>query len=1011
MKKKHIAQFVPDQHSIAEGAFFNPRALLVFAIVCSIATGTLVAFFHSDAPTKTSHPAAAELTFAERVAYQRAIEEVYWRHRIWPKENSKPKPSLNELISQGQLEKKVTDYVRKSQALENHWNRPITPEQLQAEIDRMAKQTKQPDVLREVFAALRNDPFTIAESLARPVLAERLFESAMAPQGTNDAVSQPINFVKTNRARFRGYTLPRIATTLKEEGTCNDAWAGTTTSNAPTARYAHTAVWTGSEMIVWGGFDGQTTYFNTGRKYNPSTDSWTATSLRDAPAARLSHSAVWTGTEMIVWGGLANGGYVNSGGRYNPATDSWTATTTINAPEAREIHTAVWIGSEMIAWGGFSVSGTLNTGGRYNPSTDTWTATATTNAPENRDTQTAVWTGSEMIIWGGDNIGQRLNTGGRYNPSTDSWIATSTINAPEARDFHTAVWTGSEMIVWGGDDSGQRLNTGGRYNPLTDSWTATSTTSGPEGRNSHTAVWTGSEMIIWAGAVSGPTFVNTGARYNTSTDSWVATSTTNAPEARAGHTAVWTGSEMIVWGGEGSSHVVNTGGRYCGQYPPPTPTPSPTPTILVTNTNDSGPGSFRQALADANDGEVIGFAVTGTIGLTSGELLVDHNITISGPGAENLAVNGNAKSTLFHIVPGETVTISGLTITNGSAGSGAGIHNDHAALTLYGCTISGNSGGGIYNDAENSGSALLEINNSSVTNNSGAGIYNDALGGGVATMNITGTSLTNNSGGAIYSRGWLCTFCPHGTATVQITNSSITGNGSTPNGGAIYSDTGGPCCPVTVSLSNSTVSGNAGAGVYYSIEAAITVSNSTISGNTEGGIYAELGAPTGGSTVINSTLSDNHVEIWNGGAYFKNTIFNVSPGGHSIVSDGFNTIMSDGYNVSSDDGAGYLNGPGDQINTDPQLGPLQDNGGPTFTHALLPDSPAFNAGDPNFAPPPYYDQRGPGYDRLRNGRLDTGAFEVQEPLPSPIPTPTPRATPTPRSLPSPRSRPTPPPRP
>src|SRR5438552_10631198 len=88
-------------------------------------------------------------------------------------------------------------------------------------------------------------------------------------------------------------------------------------------------------------------------------------------------------------------------------------------------------------------------------------------------------------------------------------------------------------------------------------------------------------------------------------------------------------------------------------------------TITVTNTNDSGPGSLRQALADVNDGDTINFAVTGTIGLTSGELLVDKAITISGPGAENFAVNGNAKSTVFHIAPAQTVTISGLTITNG----------------------------------------------------------------------------------------------------------------------------------------------------------------------------------------------------------------------------------------------------------------------------------------------------------------------------------------------------------
>src|SRR5205809_4045221 len=114
------------------------------------------------------------LTFAERVTYQRAIEEVYWRHRIWPKENSKMKPSLDEVMSAAQIERKVEDYLRKSQALEDYWQRPSTAEQLQAEIDRMAKHTRQPEVLHELFAALENDPFVIAECLARPALAERL---------------------------------------------------------------------------------------------------------------------------------------------------------------------------------------------------------------------------------------------------------------------------------------------------------------------------------------------------------------------------------------------------------------------------------------------------------------------------------------------------------------------------------------------------------------------------------------------------------------------------------------------------------------------------------------------------------------------------------------------------------------------------------------------------------------------------------------------------------------------
>src|SRR5204863_3964201 len=107
------------------------------------------------------------LTFADRVAYQRVIEEVYWRHRIWPKENAQPKPPLDKVMSQAEIEKKVEDYLRNSQALEDYWQRPITPEQLQAEMERVASHTKQACVLREIFAALGNDPLVIAECLAR----------------------------------------------------------------------------------------------------------------------------------------------------------------------------------------------------------------------------------------------------------------------------------------------------------------------------------------------------------------------------------------------------------------------------------------------------------------------------------------------------------------------------------------------------------------------------------------------------------------------------------------------------------------------------------------------------------------------------------------------------------------------------------------------------------------------------------------------------------------------------
>ena len=199
------------------------------------------------------------LTFAERVAYQRAIEDVYWRHRIWPKERPDPKPSLDAVMSQAQMEKKVEDYLRNSQALEDYWQRPITAEQLQAEMDRMAQHTKQPEVLRELFEALGNDPFVIAECLARPVLTERLvadlsaqdktrrFESAR----TQSAHAYDMSMSGSVHWPMRPILFQRFPIAIPP--CTDDMWTATSTTNAPTARDYHTAVWTGSEMIVWGG--------------------------------------------------------------------------------------------------------------------------------------------------------------------------------------------------------------------------------------------------------------------------------------------------------------------------------------------------------------------------------------------------------------------------------------------------------------------------------------------------------------------------------------------------------------------------------------------------------------------------------------------------------------------------------------------------------------------------------------------------------------------------------------
>ena len=320
--------------------------------------------------------------------------------------------------------------------------------------------------------------------------------------------------------------------------------------------------------------------------------------------------------------------------------------------------------------------------------------------------------------------------------------------------------------------------------------------------------------------------------------------------------------------------------------------PAHATTTIVSNTNDSGPGSLRQALAISHDGDTIdGTGVSGVITLTSGQLLVEKSVTINGSGADVLAVDGNATSSVFQIGTGATaptVAISGLTIRNAQGGFGGGILNGSGAtLTITNSTISGNTaafGGGIFN------SGPLTIANTTVTGN------------------------TASEGGGIYSNG-----------SLTIINSTISGNTVNSDGGGIFN-------LGTVAITNSTLSSN--------------------SASFGGGIFT-IGTVEIGDSVLKAGAS-----------------------GVNIANDG-GTVTSLGYNLSSDDGGGFLTGPGDQINTDPLLGPLQDNGGPTFTHALLPGSPAIDMGDPNFTPPPFFDQRGSRSSRVVNGRIDIGSFEVQ----------------------------------
>src|SRR5262249_18319526 len=141
--------------------------------------------------------------------------------------------------------------------------------------------------------------------------------------------------------------------------------------------------------------------------YDPATDTWRPLTTSGAPSARAEHVAVWSGRQMVVWGGHAGltlfDPYDKAGGRYDPATDTWTPTSTANVPVGRGPAPVAWTGSVMVIWGGFRNSGpTLpQTGGRYDPVLDRWTPTSTVGAPSGRQLFSYVWSGHELIVWGG----------------------------------------------------------------------------------------------------------------------------------------------------------------------------------------------------------------------------------------------------------------------------------------------------------------------------------------------------------------------------------------------------------------------------------------------------------------------------------------------------------------------------------------------------------------------------------------------------------------------------------
>lgn len=401
-------------------------------------------------------------------------------------------------------------------------------------------------------------------------------------------------------------------------------------------------------------------------------------------------------------------------------------------------------------------------------------------------------------------------------------------------------------------------------------------------------------------------------------------------------------------------------------------------TIIVTSSADSGPNTLRAAITAANSNDTIAFALNlpATITLTTGELLITNNLTISGPGSSSLTISGNNSGRVFNIGTSNTVTISGVRIADGVAGAGgvgAGIYVNTATLTLINCAVHNNhasggstaSGGGIY-----SNQTQLTVNGCTVDSNTATG-----NGGGIYT---TGSSLTIDRSVITANSAVIGGGAFNGAGTVTITNSLANTNTATHGGGVANVGTLGPA---TLNLNNCTFSSN-------------TVSGTSATGSQ---IYNSRQLTTTSGNIANTTIvSDNVAAGFSGGAVYNNngasltignSILDATAQEHTIINSGTSTFTSAGSNLALDNGAGLLTALGDQINTNPLLDPsgLKDNGGATFTFALQGTSPAVDRGqrDTIAALAAGADQRGePRPYNLRflpgppGDRSDIGSYEA-----------------------------------
>ncbi|MEI7901877.1 MAG: IPT/TIG domain-containing protein, partial [bacterium] len=706
--------------------------------------------------------------------------------------------------------------------------------------------------------------------------------------------------------------------------------------------------------------------------YNPVLDTWTPITPNGAPSARGNHTAVWNGTEMIVWGGQnASSTCLNDGARYNPVLDTWTPITPNGAPSARGNHTAVWNGTEMIVWGGQNASSTcLNDGARYNPVLDTWTPITPNGAPSTRKNHTAVWDGTEMITFGGWDWSLYYNETHTYNLYGSP--AVSSFSPPTALPGMVVTISGTnfcqvQSVLFNGISASfttvsawriaATVPAGAMTGPIrvsTPAGTAVSANNFTLSYPPYISFWSpGGGFIGTSVTIIGGNFAwVTGVQFNGVDASFVVNSdfqiTATVP-CYASTGPVTLRTPVSLYTSTGSFPVVR-------------------PPVTLSTADEAG---LDQALCSNS---VVNFGFDGTVNITGTKAII-ADTTLDGTG-HNVTLDGGNTVRLFTVNPGVRLVLRKLTLANGQGITGGGVNNKGGIVTAVDCTFIHNTASGTWDAGTfSAGGAIYSCSNGTLVVSNSTFLGNAAYGAGGAAggWGSAGANGRDAYGGAICSWGSMalvnCTFFQNG----------VTG-GAGGAGGPGWHGYWYHCGLFSQCWQPGAIGGRGGDGgaamggsVHYCAYTYIGCTTGLVLNVTmaNGAAYGGLAGASGTGGDINNgpgnpgLSNGGNLESCAGPLLIRNTIIANAVQGGNCVAD----FIDGGCNICSDASASFTS-PTSHNSTNPLLAAsLLGGEGPAPTLALLNGSPAINAGD-DFAAPST-DQR----HYLRVGQSDIGAYE------------------------------------